>query len=141
MQTSSSPAARSGRDVGMQHTGIAGELPLVLDFILTAVGSGRATAPRLHAKTSAATLRIDVLSAPCENEAFELFQNEAYERLSTLIRSSAVTHSHWRVNNRGWHCTLPPKVALCAGIAYPREQTKSECSFENKKLLNDGELK
>ena len=126
--------------MGMQHTGIAGELPLVLDFILTAVGSGRATAPRLHAKTSAATLRIDVLSAPCENEAFELFQNEAYERLSTLIRSSAVSHSHRRVNNRGWHCTSPPEVTHCAGIAYPREQTDLECSFEHRKLLHDLEV-
>ena len=75
--------------MGMQHTGIACELPLILDFILTAVGSGSATAPRLHAKTSAATLRIDELRAPFENEAFELFQNEAHERLRTLIRSSA----------------------------------------------------
>ena len=103
--------------MGMQHTGIACKLPLIPDFILTAVGSGRATAPRLHAKTSAATLRIDVLSAPCENEAFELFQNEAYERLSTLIRSSAVSHSHRKCQqswmalhfaSRGhtlrWHC-------------------------------------
>lgn len=37
LQTSSDPAARSGRDVGMQHTVIACNLPLNSDFIL-AVG-------------------------------------------------------------------------------------------------------